>query len=116
MYCAFCAKLKDYPIFVIRRAIAFGLPAITHVFTAARHNQVVHVTKKHIIALDRFATVKCSCKVYQLIFFNKTPVFLHLPIHLKTCHASVRIDVEPYMAEELIVLNFKKVLTTRVKI
>src|SRR5207249_10379519 len=92
------AELDDRPI-VARPPAAFGLPAVAHVCSPARHDQIMTMSKEHITARNDQPSIFRGRKINLAAeLFQAIPVGHNLAIHSQPRHAPIRIDLETQMS------------------
>ena len=112
---SFVSEADNYPITITGISVPFCFPAITHIFSPARHQEIVHMGEEHIIAKDRLRSIYCRCEVNKLVFINGVPILCYLAIYLQSGNTSVRINVQSKMRVNVAISYIIEVLRTRLQ-
>src|ERR1700682_951481 len=104
------SQLDDHPI-VSWTTPAFCLPAVTHVYRAPRHDQIVPMTEKHVAARKHQAPALYRRQIYFATnLFQTMPVLHDLAIDAQPRYATIGINPETQMSKTLVVFNRKRIL------
>ena len=103
------AQLDDGPI-VARTTPALRFPAVAHVCGAARHDQIVPISKEHITARKNQPAV-FHCRKIDLAaeLFQAIPVGKNLAIDSQTRYAAIRINLKTKIGPTISVGNSKRI-------
>jgi len=101
----------DYHPIMAWTTTPFCFPAVAHVDSTVRHNQVVPVPKKHIAAREHKPTIVNRCQIdIASAAFEPGPIRLNFTVDPEPCHATIGINHETQVRKPLIVLNGKRIL------
>src|SRR5688572_31191629 len=104
------SELDDGPI-MAGAATAFRFPAVAHVGGAARHDQVVTMSKEHVAARDHECAVFDGCEIDVAAgTFEPFPLRRDDAVNAQPRDAAVREDLEPQVCDPFVVLDGKRVL------